>query len=206
MTPRCRGIYGFTLVELMVSITLGSVIVTMLASSWWMSARFSERFIRSKTTRTDVMDRLRLQRFISAATTVELASPEPDFTITTQNNSQGLILTMWIRPAAFDVPDADTDLFRLKIHTDAKSGLSLHITPSTATDETSESDLVWHLFASRGTCTLAALACDGKWYSEWSAPEHTTLPKAICIQFHSDASGSTAFPDIIIGLPAAGDC
>ena len=192
---------GFTLIEIMIAISLAAVITTMLASSLWMTLQFNERLEQSQNRYSDLADRLRLLRFAGAAVSGHHpARLNSGFSLMSEGTET--ILTAWISPGLFAVSGAETDPCRLILQTQATGGIRMIIEPNYF-GSVSETDYDRLLFDDFGRCRIEALSCDGLWHSTWDTFERDALPQAIRVRFLSNING---FPDIIIPLYAASDC
>jgi prepilin-type N-terminal cleavage/methylation domain-containing protein len=194
---------GFTLIEIMIAISLAAVITTMLASSLWMTLQFNERLEESQNRYSDLADRLRLLRFAGAAVTGHHpARLHSGFSLTSEGTKT--TLTAWISPGLFTVSGAETDPCRLILQTQATGGIRMTIEPDyfgSLSETVPDYDRL--LFDDFGRCQIEALSCDGLWNSTWNTSERDALPQAIRIRFLSNING---FSDIIIPLYAAGEC
>ena len=193
---------GFTLVELMVAITIGAMIATLLAASLRMTIRFHDTSARQATERGDVMDRLRLQRFLGSALA---AIPGTGVTeeLTLHSGGDGQRLTVWISPGAFDIPGEPTDPCRLELSTCKTPGLLLTLTPvdpaqnrpiPVETDAAQTASpkplplLNQRMFPEMQRCVIDVLSTDGEWRNEWPDGDRNGQPCAVRIRFEDTGS------------------
>lgn len=202
---------GFTLVELMVAITIGGLVATLLAASLRITLRFDDESARQAAERGDVMDRLRLQQFLGSALA---AIPGTGVTeeLTLHSGREQQRLTVWISPGAFDIPGEITDPCLLELRAGATPGLQLAIFPVDPVQSrpiSGEADagqtasskppslLNQPIFAGMQRCVIDVLSTDGKWLSEWPDADRSGLPCAVRIRF--TGTGSDNFGSVTAG-------
>ncbi|MBN1296390.1 prepilin-type N-terminal cleavage/methylation domain-containing protein [bacterium] len=193
----CRG---FTLVELLIAITLTSAALGLIASAWWMTVRFQTRLDDASSHRIDPDDRLRLHRYVGAVDRNGQTGTEPSFQLIPLDSGQHL--TARIIPGAFDpVPDY-AGYSRLIVTTNISPGLQMDIHPATLGHNPEETPpaVTGRLLESGGPVTIHVLGIDDQWYDRWSEPDRKGLPRAVRFR-------QQEHPDVIIPLNTLlGDC
>jgi prepilin-type N-terminal cleavage/methylation domain-containing protein len=203
MNPRNQC--GFSLVEVVIALTLTSVVTTMLASSWYLLLRLNDRMQDDTWRSTGLQERLRIQRILGSAVSVDFFSDTPEFELVTGPDT--ITLTAWVNPGGFDIPDADTDPCRVELHTGTSAGLVIRLLPDffeMSPGNRQNADFTWRGLEQQGRCRIDVLGCDGRWHKNWPAPEQQGLPQSVRLRF--DGAGIPAFADIVVRLPAAGEC
>lgn len=206
---------GFTLVEVIVAIAVGSVVVSLLATSLWMVVRFHDASIRDTDERNDTLDRLRLCRFLGSAVPEE-TNLGGTGVLTLNRIKDSQCLSVRISPGGFRMPGEITDPCRLELTAGAMKGVHLVISPIEPVPADAGSAgsgaptvrrvlLERQLFPGNDHCTIEVLGSDGGWHSEWP-PESTTDPPC-AVRFHFTRSPPhNGLPDILVRIPAVSAC
>ncbi len=192
--------YGFSLIEVIVALSLIGALTVMLSSSWWLLIRLNEQLAEKDDLSTDLQDRLRLQRFLESIVSTDFAD---EFELKTELDTT--TLTTWVSLGAFEIPWAETDPCRLTLQTDSAGGVSARLLPmgfTDSSDETNDLALAWHSFQKLGRCTIDVMGCDGRWYVDWPETTQRGLPLCVRLRFLD----SEIYPEILAHIHTSGDC
>ena len=216
MTGRLHRSAGFTLAELMVALTIGATVVTLLVTALQAIIRFQDSPGARRDTSVEAMDRLRLGRFLGSV--VARSGPAVGLPVTLESATRGSVLTARISPGAFDSPGTVTDPCRLEIRTDDTPGVMVRVISMDDEDTLQQTAAVppavsagsviseSRLFRDRWGCRIETLGCDGEWRTEWPPAALEVYPQAIRLRFPDGGDPAGNFPDIVIAIPVAGRC
>ena len=192
--------HGFSLVEVIIALSLVGALTVMLSSSWWLLIRLNEHLADKDDLTADLQDRLRLQRFLESIVSTDFTD---EFELITELDTT--TLTAWVSPGGFAIPGAETDPCRLILQTENVGGVSVRIQPMSFTDSSDELNdlkLTWHSFQKKGRCTFDIMGRDGRWFNDWPVATQRGLPLCVRLRFPD----SEISPEILARVHAAGDC
>jgi len=175
---------GFTLLEVMISVMLSSSIIALLASSWWLIIRFDEKTVKRQIAIDKIEEKNRISRFINSGFAVARNISEPSFQLL--QKPSGTILSMWISPGSYNVPDHLTEKCRMEIESGSFTGIRFRINCFSTEQNKANVILSETILTDFGKTVIEVLGQDNIWINSWTKPEHHGIPRAI--RFRSEYS------------------
>ncbi len=162
---------AFTILEILVVITLTGIIMMFITGSWWMVIRRQASDSRPSKQRM-AEDSARLMRILRGMIEIPVIG-EPSFRMT---NEPEPILEAVCSLGGMSLPMGATDIARIRLVFEPGTGGSLSMENGFLTPSTNEFDI----FDGAATMQIACLDRNGQWLSEWKpeADRHG-IPRAI---------------------------